>query len=261
MRIYKIAIPALLGIWVLGACQAREPQPPKSTLPPPAEKGPLPAEVVRFATADGWELAATLWPAPAAGRPAAILLHMLPADRHSYNDFGPALALAGFNVLALDSRGHGDSRKHDGGTEDYTSFDARAYNDSVKDIAAAKAFLQDKGADVSRVVLVGASIGANFALIHAAGDADVKGVVLLSPGLDYHGVKTEEAMKAFGDRPCYLVASDEDAPSAECITALKVLNPKADYKMFRNAGHGTNILGAEPKFKDELVDWMGERIK
>jgi len=262
MRNLVFLTPTLICVLAFAACQAREPQPAKSTLPPPAdEKGPASPEAVRFATDDGWELGATFWPAPVAGKPAAILLHMLPADRHSYDDFGPKLALAGFNVLAVDSRGHGESLKHGGGTEEYSSFDAAAFNDSVKDVAAAKTFLQGKRADVSRLVIVGASIGANFALLHAAADADVKGVVLLSPGLDYHGVKTEDAMKAYAGRPCYLVASDEDSPSAACIGKLKEIAPAADFRMFHNAGHGTNIFGAEPKLEGELVEWLRARVK
>ncbi len=254
------AAPAVLLLAAAG-CRAKQPETPKETNPP-AETGPAvtKAEAVTFATDDGWTIVAGYW-AAGAGKPAAILLHMLPADRHSYDEFGGALAAAGFNVLAPDSRGHGESLKHNGGEERYAEFDDAAYNSSVADVAAAKKFLAGKGADTAKLALVGASIGANFALIYGASDPDVNAVALLSPGLDYHGVKIEAAMKAYRARPAYLVASDEDKYAADSVAKLRASAPGAAYKMFSNAGHGTNIFGAEPAFQNELVAWLSSQVK
>jgi pimeloyl-ACP methyl ester carboxylesterase len=244
-----------------GGCRAKQPEALKETNPQPAPAAPgAQAENVTFATDDGWTLAGSYWDA-GAGKPAALLVHMLPADRRSYDDFAPKVAAAGFNVLAFDSRGHGESLKHNGAEEHYTSFDAAAYNASVSDLAAAKKFLAAKGADTTKIVIVGASIGANFALIYGAGDADVKAVALLSPGLDYHGVKTGPAITTYGARPVYLVASDEDKYSAESVGALRKVAPGATSKIFSHAGHGTNIFGAEPAFADELVTWLSSQVK
>jgi pimeloyl-ACP methyl ester carboxylesterase len=245
-----------------GGCQAKEREGPPAAETTTAlardEGTPKPA-TVNFTTADGWEIYATYWDV-GEGKPAAILLHMLIADRHSYDDFGAKLAAAGFNVLALDSRGHGDSVKHAGKTERHGGFDEETQKSSVTDVAAAKDFLAQKGADTSKLVLVGASIGANFALNYGAGDADVRAVVLLSPGLKYHGVETVAAMAKYGDRPAYLVASEEDRYSADSIGKLHEIAPGAEFKMFENAGHGTKIFGAEPAFEDTLADWLAAQI-
>ena len=213
------------------------------------------SETVTFATSDGWEIYATRWNA-GEGNPAAVLLHMLPADRRSYDDFGSKLAAAGFNVLALDSRGHGDSLKHNGKVERYTGFGDDEHGSSVRDVAAAKTFLAEKGADASRMVIVGASIGANFALNYAASDADVRAVVLLSPGLNYRGVTTVEAMSAYGGRPAYLVASDEDSYAADTVGKLHEIAGGSELALFKDAGHGTNIFQAEPSLADTLVTWL-----
>ena len=45
--------------------------------------------------------------------------------------------------------------------------------------------------------LAGASIGANLALLDAADDPGVMSVALLSPGIDYRGLRTEAAMKKY----------------------------------------------------------------
>jgi dienelactone hydrolase len=255
----KIVCAALSVVTLAFAgCQAKEAGHAATAEKSAAEKSEgstVKPETVTFNTSDGWEIFATYWPA-GTGKPAAVLLHTLQADRRSYDDFGPKLAAAGFNVLAPDSRGHGDSLKHDGKAERYTAFDDAAYKSSVEDAAAAKGFLARKGADASRLVIVGASIGANLALNYAADDADVRALVLLSPGLDYHGVETAAAMAKYGRRPAYLVASEEDGYSADSIGKLHEIAGAAAFKLFRGAGHGTNIFQAEPSFEDELVTWL-----
>lgn len=251
---------AAMGIWL--GCQAKQPAAVSAGTGSVATTGvAVSGEEVRFTTADGWQIAATYWPAVGNFRGAVILLHMLPADRHSYDDFGPKLAAVGFATLALDSRGHGESMTWGEKKVSHTTFDAQAYNASVEDVSAAKRFLVGKGVDTSRLGLVGASIGANFALRYAVRDDDVKAVVLLSPGLDYHGVKTEDAMKALAGRPALLVASDEDEYSARTVATLKSISSAATVKTFTKAGHGTDIFRAQPAFQDEVISWLAANLK
>lgn len=252
---------ASLGVaFAFAGCQAKEAG-EASTAGTAAAKEPATAvkpETVTFTTSDEWEIYATYRNA-GEGKPAAVLLHMMPADRHSYDDFGSRLAAAGFNVLALDSRGHGESLKHAGKVERYTGFGDKEHASSGADVAAAKTFLAERGADTSRTVIVGASIGANVALAYAAADADVRALVLLSPGLNYHGVATADAMSAYGDRPAYLVASEEDSYSADSAGKLHEIAGHAQLEIFEEAGHGTDILKAEPSFADTLVAWLAEK--
>ena len=261
----RIAIYAASAIaaFALAGCQAKETG--EIATAETAAKGnegvnAVPSEAVTFATSDGWEIHATYWNA-GEGKPAAILLHMLPADRRSYDDFGSKLAAAGFNVLALDSRGHGESLKHDGKVERYNDFNDDEHRSSVADVAAADNFLAEKGADTSRTVIVGASIGANFALNYAASDADVVAVALLSPGLNYHGVTTVDAMSAYGDRPAYLVASEDDSYSADSVGKLHEIAAGAELELFEDAGHGTTIFKSEPSFADTLVTWLAAQTE
>ncbi len=242
------------------ACQAKERAPAAETAAPAAGEGAAAPTTVSFATSDGWKIYASYRDA-GAGKPAAILLHMLIADRRSYDGFGAKLAAAGFNVVALDSRGHGDSTKKDGETRHYAEFDDEEHKSSLLDVAAAKDFLAGKGADTSKLAIVGASIGANFALNYGADDADVRAVVLLSPGLDYHGVETAAAMAKYRGRSAYLVASDEDKYSADSVGKLHEIAADAAFKLFTDAGHGTRIFNAEPSFEDALVDWLAAQVK
>ncbi|MCH7760566.1 dienelactone hydrolase family protein, partial [candidate division TA06 bacterium] len=107
------------------------------------------------------------------------------------------------------------------------------------------------------LIVIGASIGGNVALNYAATDERVKGVVLLSAGLDYRGVKTEEAMKAYGDRPVLIVASEEDKYAYQSAKKLyELAKGEKELKIYKNAGHGTRIFDKEEGLEDLILNWL-----
>ncbi len=244
------------GASVLGCGAAENGE--ETTLEAHERGGP---EDVTFTTSDGWEIHGSYYSCQAKDLPAVICVHMLRHDRTTYESLADMLVGSGLDVLTIDSRGHGESVTHNGEEERFTSFDDAAYNSSVEDIAAAKAFLAEKGADTSRLGIIGASIGANYALIYGAGDPDVKGVVLLSPGLEYHGAETEPAMKEYAGRPALIAASSEDRYSAEsCETLADLGGDTAELKTFDGAGHGTDMFDAEPGFESEVAGWFAGNL-
>jgi len=118
--------------------------------------------------------------------------------------------------------------------------------------------------DASHLAYVGASIGANAALLSAAGEKGVKTLVLLSPGTDYHGLQTERAMEEWGTRPVFLVGSDKDAKNpgaAECLNRLATLaTGRHAVKLFRGTAHGTELLESEPTLKTQVLGWLKQNI-
>ncbi len=91
----------------------------------------------------------------------------------------------------------------------------------MADVKAARAFLATRREVVpNRIGMAGASIGANLAILLAAGDPTVRSLVLLSPGIDYRGLRPEAAMKKYGERPALLVASQEDNYAANSARQL-----------------------------------------
>jgi pimeloyl-ACP methyl ester carboxylesterase len=76
---------------------------------------------VTFRGVDGLNLVGDEWnraDSPAEGRPTVLMLHGGGQNRYSWKNTGQILADAGFHVIALDSRGHGDSDRSP--TADYT---------------------------------------------------------------------------------------------------------------------------------------------
>lgn len=74
--------------------------------------------------------------------------------------------------------------------------------------------------DLGQVAVIGASIGCNVAVLAAAESQTIRALVLLSPGLDYRGIKTKEAMRGYGGRPILVVAAAADTYSAKSMRTL-----------------------------------------
>ena len=78
-------------------------------------------ETVTFRGVDGLSLIADEWnrgAASAEAHPSILMLHGGGQNRHSWKNTGQILADAGFHVIAMDSRGHGDSDRSP--TADYS---------------------------------------------------------------------------------------------------------------------------------------------
>lgn len=184
-----------------------------------------------------------------------LLLHMMPADRTSWKAFAEKMQALGWHVLAIDLRGHGESQ---GGPNGYRSFSDEEHQASRHDVEAGVEFLKSK--DVDELYLGGASIGANLALQYLAEHSEAKAAFLLSPGLDYRGVKTETLTQNLKpNQSVYYVASSEDAYSVQSTRKLfdqTGAGVKKEIKFFENAGHGTTIFEKEPQFMDEVAVWL-----
>ena len=206
------------------------------------------AERMTIEAADGLLIQATLLtPITSAPNPGVILLHMLGDDRTVWGEVGLAadLVAAGYAVLVVDMRGHGET----GGAQDWTL----AADDlgRVWDAFAVRA-------DETRTAVVGASIGANMALRLGAERPDVVGVALLSPGLEYRGVTTADQLVVY--RPLLLVASEDDPYSADSVRALAEVASGATVHIFDAAGHGTNMFAAAPELSGLIIGWLDEHV-
>ena len=103
---------------------------------------------VEFSGAQGLTLVADEWNRgadPAVGRPSVLMLHGGGQNRFSWKNTGQVLADEGFHVVALDSRGHGDSDRAPD-----ADYDVETLTDDVMQVLDA----------IGRpVMLIGASMG------------------------------------------------------------------------------------------------------
>jgi dienelactone hydrolase len=216
--------------------------------------GSLPAATtqdVSFRTDDGVTIAGTLY-LPGRPGPGIVLVHALSRSREDWSAVASRLADAGFVALTIDLRGHGASGPLPEGT------DLQDLTKMMADVKAARAFLASRREAVpGRVGFAGASIGANLSILFAAGDPTVHSLALLSPGIDYRGLRPEAALKKYGERTAMLVASQEDNYAANSARQLAGSGPgNRDLRLLNGAGHGTNMLLRQPDLVGAVVDWF-----
>jgi alpha-beta hydrolase superfamily lysophospholipase len=202
---------------------------------------------VTIRTDDGVTLAATWYEPSSRPTPAVVLVHMFQKSRRDWDQFATRLAGEGVGALALDLRGHGESP---GSAQDYAGM--------IQDVRAARRFLATRSDVVGgRIGLVGASLGATIAAQAAADDAGVATLALLSPSLDYRGLRVEPSIRKYGARPLLLVASDDDGYASRTVRELQ--KPAAGIRevmLLSRAGHGTAMLAGDPDLARRLVEWL-----
>lgn len=224
--------------------------------PPGASTG---SRGVEFTSSDGVPLHGTLYiPAKAASKPPAlVLVHMVGSSRGAWEPFAIRAQRAGYLCLAFDARGHGESTGEAARKLSYRSFETKDWLAITNDIGAAHQCLLDNGADPANMAIVGASIGANLALRYGLLHADIPAIVMISPGLDYKGVETPQAIKELGKRPVLLVTSQGDSYSASSCTTLKqAASGLCELREYAGSAHGTNLLDASPNAGDDILLWL-----
>ena len=240
--------------------------PPANTAASPSPtKAPDTSQKVTIDSPDGVRLVGSFYEAPKPDSPALLLLHQWQSDRHSYDEFAKKMQAAGFNVLAIDGRGFGEStKKADGST-----VSAGRMNTDVQsmlgDVAAAFDHLaKNKMVDPKRIGIVGASYGSSLALIFAAARPEVAALALLSPGLDYFGnMPTTPAIKKYGRRPVFMAAAEDDKESAEAVKSLGGGDTDATHvqRIYPNGGHGTALFKSQPGLGGELQVFFAQHLQ
>lgn len=263
MRCRKVStlVMCLVFVMLLSACAptsgaeatptelARVTTAPSPTPPPSTNFRPLSIPVEGGVTLSG-----VFYPPPSSPASGVLLLHMWRGQKEDWAPFATQLQEAGYAVLAVDLRGHGES----GGTAE--SVEPQQWTQDV--VQVWQVLVEQPEVDGQRTAIIGASIGANLALRAAAEVEQVRGVALLSPGLDYYDVTTEEAMTAYGDRPVLIAAADGDTYAADSAQRLAELAQGSPVlTLYPGSAHGTNLFAAQRDLEDLLLGWLAQPLR
>ena len=216
---------------------------------------------VALETFDGVKLAADFYPPIPSKDPApmVILLHMYRSDKSAWAPLVEPLHDAGFAVLALDLRGHGDSvtpaLRQRVADRDPELFDAM-YND----VRAAYDWLAERDdVDRSRFALAGASVGCSVALRYASHDRSVDAIACLSPGTNYLGLDSKRDISLIKGRNIWLCAA-RDPSEAKATRELAPLAEGVSTRIVPGSAHGTHMFGKIEGLERELARFLQQNI-
>ncbi len=210
---------------------------------------------ITIKTEDGIELSALLWDTRAVN--SILLIHMMPSAKESWVPLAEELAKKGFNVLAIDLRGHGES----GGGE-FKQFTPEQHYGYFKDQTAALEFLEQRFPG-SEVLMGGASIGANMTIKFMAENHHATKGFALSAGLDYYGVRAiDDITKLDSNQKILLVGSRDDGRSSgdNCGAMAEQLaaaaTGQAQLTVYDEGGHGTDMWQKHPELIPQIIQFM-----
>jgi alpha-beta hydrolase superfamily lysophospholipase len=157
-------------------------------LPGPAFAETAGSMEVVFTAADGQPLSGLLGRGAEQNGAGVVLLPMYRQTKESWGPLLTVLNRRGFTTLALDLRGHGDSRMAPDGADlsrQVAGRDPGLFNKMHLDAEAALRYLSGQGVAAERIGLVGASVGGSVAIdTITRGKVPVRAAVVMTPGRD-----------------------------------------------------------------------------
>lgn len=184
--------------------------------------------------------------------PIALLLHGFGEDRDVWDPLAGELLAAGWAVLALDLRGHGESA----GRAATPAFPDEAWRGAPRqfplDLEPALDWLQTQPRlATDRIVVIGSDVGASLALIAAGRYSNVATAVAIDPHLD-EALSMAGTAQEFRPRSALLVTRDQ--ATADAVRRY-VTGPAAVLEV-EPGGEGTSSwLGAE-NTREEILRWV-----
>lgn len=209
-----------------------------------AEALSLPSEPKRVTTeaADGLTLVGD-WYAVAPDAPTVLLLHELYTNRGSWDEVAADLQGVGFNVLAVDIRGAGETR----GTINWPKAvdDTRIWVEWLRETAAVRA---------NGISMMGSSMGSSLA-VTACAQTTCRMAIALSPGWNYYNLSLEDTIAA---RPVLALYTERDRWPALGLPQMREAAPAtlSEIALPGNA-HGMDMLHADYELLlPRIVEWL-----
>jgi acetyl esterase/lipase len=180
--------------------------------------------------------------------PAVLLVDFLSKSGSVWGEVPDRLREAGIAVLAIDLRGLGPAVRT-----------AQDFPGMIQDVRAAAQWLRTRpNVRGDSLAIVGASLGASLALLASVDVPQVRAIGLLSPSIDYRGLRTDVGLvKRLGARSIWLDASAEDPLSLRTVRefAAEPSGPREQH-VSSVVAYGTVLLDRDPDLARSLVDWL-----
>lgn len=227
-----------------------------SSVAPAAKDMVLPALIE---TGDKLDLRGDYFPprSPSGRAPGLLLLHEAGSDRSTMTSLAEAYQRAGFGVLAIDLRAHGQSATEElnwSAADDATKRSLWAF--AMRDVEAGADWLSDQdGLHSSNLTVVGAGASGALAVRHALRDDNVRGVGLVGLETSAFGFELAEDLIDLEGLPILISAAQDEREAAEGLVARLDAADWITVKPMR--GERAELL-TEKRSLRALVDWAEE---
>lgn len=213
-----------------------------------------------FPGEDGWTIYGNLL-IPENGKegesvPGIVLLHSGWSDRYVFHNLEKLFVQSGIGVLNIDWRGRGKS-KGKGNFFALTKDERdRAYLDAK---AAVNVLAAQPEVDSQRMAILGAYIGAKFAVGAALGDSRIGALVMLS-GYIPSGKEREEI--AGVNFPILLIGSRGFSPVTNAMADLCELTQERGSEMiiYDGGALGYQLFEVDESLEQKIVDWVKHKL-
>ena len=219
--------------------------------------------LVELTTGDAVKIHGRFTNVAAQGARPLILLHMLGRTHRDWFDFAAAARAKGFCTIAIDLRGHGQSNRDKSGKKFFWKTMSKGdFRNAVHDVDAAYKYLtQYSHIDMSRVGIVGASVGANIGVGYAAKHPGaIKAVALLSPGKNYRGVDAVAAVQAYPGKMLFYSAPGDSYSYNSSKALVAMAKDRSLFRDFPGKVHGTRVFAHGGKYMSDILDWLDRNL-
>lgn len=202
---------------------------------------------ITLRTADGRTVSGLIMDARDRPAPAVVLVPMLGRSKDDWQATAQRLADANISALAVDLPSN---------VLPEDPAELARWQDVV---GAAVAYLATRPSEVlpGSIGVAGASLGANLAVVASAADPSIRSIALVSPSLDYRGVRIESLLTQYGARPALLMASLHDPYAARSVRTLaREAAGRREVRWSSVPAHGTVLLSRDAEMVRSLVEWF-----
>jgi len=182
-----------------------------------------------------------------------LLLHGFGEDRSAWKDLSKQLLSRGFAVLAVDLRGHGQSRIKNQRPIQASPDWRTSLHEFPVDLDPALDWLKSRPRiDNGKIVVIGFDVGANLALLASGRFTEVRTVVAIKPNLT-ESLAMAGSAQDFQPKSALIVVADQS--EGDRIKAMV----KAPSRVL-TASHagGTAEWTADKKVADAIFQWLKE---
>lgn len=225
----------------------------------------LGAERVTFCASDAFPLVGLYEKVDggASSSPVVLLLHMFKGQKESWQPLMDELKEQGVSSLAIDLRGHGESRFNGVGVDQssrVTNRDQAFFNQMHQDGIAALAWLRNQGHQ--KIGVVGASVGCSIAMhMVAVASPEIAAMVLMTPGRDYLGIDTVSHLAKWTGMPLLILTSEEEAERGAMTLYDRLQGPDTKLVVFEQVDiHGTMMFGEVDGVEERISNWLVSKL-